>query len=179
MEEQAFYAFYTLLICYRLYELRVAKKNEATLQLNTPAPLQELGITQRKLMVCFHTSWFLSLFIEFKLYGKLNQNSWLIALGLLLSLSIILRYLSMKALGPYWSTKIFKLDNSPLIKKGIYKYFSQPNYFAVVLEFIVIPLAFQCYYTMYIFSLLNLIFLKKRIQLENFSHQSRINGGAI
>nr|NIS07198.1 hypothetical protein [Candidatus Dadabacteria bacterium]NIV40871.1 hypothetical protein [Candidatus Dadabacteria bacterium]NIX14337.1 hypothetical protein [Candidatus Dadabacteria bacterium] len=68
--------------------------------------------------------------------------------------------------GKRWCTKILVLKDTDLITSGPYKYFKHPNYIAVIIEFAVIPLLFSCYYTAILFSLLNLIVLRRRIRLE-------------
>jgi len=53
-----------------------------------------------------------------------------------------------------------------LVNSGPYKYLRHPNYIAVVIEFAVIPLIFSCYLTAFVFSVINLILLRRRIKIE-------------
>ena len=70
-------------------------------------------------------------------------------------------------LGKFWNTKIYRISDAPLIRKGPYIYFKHPNYMVVIAEIAVIPLIFHLYYTAIIFTLLNAIMLYVRIKEEN------------
>jgi methyltransferase len=72
----------------------------------------------------------------------------------------------MVTLGYNWNTKILVRPNDIPVRGGPYKYLNHPNYLSVVIEIAVIPLIFSCYITAVIFSLLNLLLLKRRIRIE-------------
>ncbi len=78
----------------------------------------------------------------------------------------VLRYWAIKTLGVYWNTKILVVPKHSLVTKGPYKYLRHPNYMAVIAEIAVIPLIFSCYLTSAVFSLINLILLRRRIEIE-------------
>lgn len=71
------------------------------------------------------------------------------------------------SLEKFWNTRIYRIPNIPLIKKGPYQYFKHPNYMIVIAEIIVIPLIFNLYYTTITFTLLNAVMLSIRIKEEN------------
>ncbi|HZG71941.1 MAG TPA: isoprenylcysteine carboxylmethyltransferase family protein, partial [Chondromyces sp.] len=77
-----------------------------------------------------------------------------------------LRIWVITSLGRYWNTKIIVLRDADIVNKGPYKWFRHPNYIVVTLEFIVIPLIFQAYWTLLIFGLLNQLILFIRIREE-------------
>ncbi|MGZ3788400.1 MAG: isoprenylcysteine carboxylmethyltransferase family protein [Bacteriovorax sp.] len=115
-------------------------------------------------MKLFHTLWFVFLLIEANFIGAMINIKLFVFLILLLAQSI--RMYSMKKLGAYWTVTIMRLDKCKLYDRGLYKIVRHPNYFAVILEFIFLPLLFKAYFTLFIFSFLNLFILKKRIELE-------------
>jgi len=78
----------------------------------------------------------------------------------------LLRYWAIFTLRKRWNTKILVLPNSEPIRSGVYKYLKHPNYIAVIIEIVIIPLLFSCYYTAIVFSILNLIVLHRRIRIE-------------
>jgi methyltransferase len=80
---------------------------------------------------------------------------------------IALKVWVISSLGKYWNTKIYRIPDARLIKKGPYIFFKHPNYAIVIAEIVVIPLIFHLYYTAIIFSLLNAIILSIRIRKEN------------
>ena len=52
------------------------------------------------------------------------------------------------------------------MKKGPYRFLKHPNYLVVTLEFIVIPMLFEAYFTAFLFTILNAIILSIRIPTE-------------
>lgn len=144
--------------------MRIAKKNEA--QLSFP---KELGVKQRYLMLVLHSSWYISMVIEYHYRSNIiAPKYWVI---LILIFSGYIRYQTMRDLGIYWNTKIFELKGHQVIKTGLYKYFPQPNYAIVVLEVFFIPFMFHLNLTAIFFSIVNMMFLVARIKLE----QNEIN----
>ena len=68
-----------------------------------------------------------------------------------------------------------------MVNKGPYRFLKHPNYLVVTIEFIVIPLMFEAYFTAFFFSLLNGIILRIRIAVEEralkqLTGYSRSNG---
>lgn len=158
-----FYAIWFFYVFYRLFEMRVAKNNDSGKN-----PLDERGIIQRKLMIVLHSSWFISMMLEFrmtKIPPELSEFKY-IAL-LLLLFSAYLRFYSMSKLGRHWSTKIYRLNPKDLIREGLYKYFNHPNYLGVIIEIFCVPFLFRLFYTAVIFGTLNILFLIFRIRTEN------------
>ncbi|HBI04773.1 MAG TPA: hypothetical protein DDY49_12180 [Paenibacillaceae bacterium] len=85
---------------------------------------------------------------------------------ILLLLTQLLRYWAIQSLGPFWNTRIMVLPGAEPVVKGPYNYFRHPNYLAVILEFVLIPLLFNAFFTCILFSILNALLLKYRISLE-------------
>ena len=77
-----------------------------------------------------------------------------------------LRYWSIAALGTRWTTRIVAVPGSRVIRSGPYRFLRHPNYVALVLEFLLIPLLLRAPYTLVVFSLANLAALRQRIRLE-------------
>lgn len=78
----------------------------------------------------------------------------------------ILRYWSIAALGPLWSTRIVLVPGDRVIRSGPYRCLRHPNYLAIVLEFLLFPFLLRAPYTLIAFSLANLAVLRQRIRLE-------------
>ena len=53
------------------------------------------------------------------------------------------------------------------VEKGPYKIISHPNYVAVVLEGIALPLVHACWITAVVFTALNAVILTVRLRVEN------------
>ena len=157
-----FYVVVIILVLQRFVELIIAKRNEKWI---LEKGGKEFGREHYPLMVLHHTLFFLTLLIESFVKGYPLSPLWPIILVFLL-LTQLLRYWAIQSLGPYWNTRIMVLPGAEPVVKGPYKYFCHPNYLAVILEFVLIPLLFNAFLTCILFSILNALLLKYRISLE-------------
>jgi len=78
-----------------------------------------------------------------------------------------LRWWCIRTLGKRWNHKVIVVPGMPHIQTGPYRWFSHPNYVAVVLEGIALPLIHTAVYTAVTFTVLNAILLTVRIRCEN------------
>jgi len=157
-----FWIFIAILIVQRISELLLARRNERVVRAKGAREYDEKGY---KVIVLMHVFFFISLITEYILLGRTLNHYWLPLLILLL-LTQILRYWAISTLGYYWNTKILVTPNTRPAQGGPYKYIRHPNYLAVIIEIVIIPLIFSCYLTSVIFTILNLLLLKRRIRLE-------------
>ena len=157
-----FWTLIIILILQRISELFIARRNEHKL-------LGEGGVEYDKggykVIVAMHAAFFLSFIAEYYILRKSLNSLWPLLLTILV-LAEILRYWAISSLGKYWNTKIIVVSGAPLVSKGPYKYLRHPNYMAVVIEIAVVPLIFSCYITSVLFTILNLIVLRRRIRIE-------------
>src|ERR1051325_1662193 len=84
--------------------------------------------------VIVHALFPLALLAETGFAGARPGASWPIWLGLF-ACAEILRALSMRALGPRWTSRVIVVPGEPPVRHGIYRVMRHPNYLAVVLEF--------------------------------------------
>jgi len=66
-----------------------------------------------------------------------------------------LRYWAIASLGRRWNTKIVVIDGAPLIRQGPYRFIAHPNYLAVALELLCVPLIFGAWITAVVCTVLN------------------------
>jgi methyltransferase len=78
-----------------------------------------------------------------------------------------LRWWCIGTLGRRWNTRIIIVPGLPLVGAGPYRFLRHPNYVAVVLEGIALPLVGTAWITALVFTLLNAALLKVRITAEN------------
>lgn len=93
-----------------------------------------------------------------------------------LYLFIILQFVRYKViydLGKYWTTRIIVIEDEPLVKRGLYKYFRHPNYAVVLAEIILICLIFSEFTALIFFSLIKFILISIRINYENKANSRR------
>jgi methyltransferase len=158
----AFWIFLLFVILQRIAELILARRNEKILRAKGAVEFDKNGY---KVIVAMHVAFFTSLVSE-KIFLEKELNRWWIIFGVLFIGAQVLRYWAIGSLGVYWNTKILVAPNHKLITRGPYKYIRHPNYIAVITEIMVIPLIFSCYLTAAVFSLINLILLRRRIKVE-------------
>jgi methyltransferase len=77
-----------------------------------------------------------------------------------------LRYWAVASLGKRWNVRVITIPGMPLSTKGPYRFARHPNYLAVVLEGIAIPLVHTAVLTAIGFGLLNVWMLRTRIRCE-------------
>jgi methyltransferase len=77
-----------------------------------------------------------------------------------------LRYWAIASLGKRWNVRVITIPGMPLSAAGPYRFLRHPNYLAVVLEGIAIPLVHTAYLTALGFTLLNGLMLALRIRCE-------------
>ncbi|MGR3764771.1 isoprenylcysteine carboxyl methyltransferase family protein [Rossellomorea sp. NS-SX7] len=157
-----FILFFTILVVQRLVELVIARKNEKWMK---DRGAKEFGQDHYRAMVMIHFAFFISLLIEGGLLHSGIHPLWKYLLaGFLLTQAG--RIWVISSLGKYWNTKIIVLPNTEVVATGPYKHFRHPNYLIVTLELAIIPLLFNAYWTLVIFSVLNQLILLTRIPVE-------------
>jgi len=160
-----FYTFIFIIILERILEITKSKQNEKWLRENGAL---EYGRDHYKYFFILHTLFYISLITEYNAGIKETGFSFINYMGL--TIFTVLQFFRLSvliSLGKFWNTRILVIPDSKPIRKGLYKYIRHPNYGIVILEIITIPLSFSLYYTLIIFSVLNIILLNVRIKEEN------------
>ncbi|MGW3094927.1 isoprenylcysteine carboxyl methyltransferase family protein [Streptomyces sp. NPDC001102] len=78
-----------------------------------------------------------------------------------------LRWWCISTLGPRWNTRVIVVPGLPLVSAGPYRLLRHPNYLAVVVEGLALPLVHGAWLTATGFTLLNWPLLKVRLRCEN------------
>jgi methyltransferase len=159
---------YTLLILLvgveRLAELIVARRNTAW---SLARGGVEYGRGHYPPMVALHTALLAGCLFE----PLLADRPFAPALGWpMLALALAaqaLRWWCITTLGPRWNTRVIIVPGLPLVATGPYRWFSHPNYVAVVAEGFALPLVHSAWITATAFTLLNLALLGVRIRCED------------
>ncbi|MCD7937551.1 MAG: hypothetical protein LUG98_11870 [Tannerellaceae bacterium] len=156
-----FWLFLLFIIGLRMAELLLARRNEQWLLKHGAV---EYGQAHYPVIVGLHILFLLSLIIEYILRGTDQFNPYLLGMFFLL---LAFKGWVIGSLGKFWNTKIYRVPDFPLVKKGPYKFIRHPNYIIVILEIALIPLIFHLYYTAILFTVLNAAVLYIRIREEN------------
>ena len=78
-----------------------------------------------------------------------------------------LRWWCITTLGHQWNTRVVVIPDAERVTGGPYRFFSHPNYVAVVVEGVALPLVHTAWITAAVFTVLNFFVLHTRIGVEN------------
>lgn len=78
-----------------------------------------------------------------------------------------LRWWCIATLGRQWNTRVIVVPGLPLVTGGPYQWFRHPNYVAVVVEGIALPLVHAAWWTALVFTVANAALLTVRIRVED------------
>ncbi len=80
--------------------------------------------------------------------------------------SQLLRWWCIRTLGRQWSTRVIVVPGSDRVVSGPYRWWSHPNYAAVVAEGFALPLIHSAWTTAVVFTVLNFWLLRVRLGVE-------------
>lgn len=78
-----------------------------------------------------------------------------------------LRWWCIASLGPRWNTRVIVVPGLAPVTRGPYRLLRHPNYVAVVVEGVALPLVHAAWITAAVFTLLNAALLRVRIRVED------------
>lgn len=168
-----FLSFVLIIILQRLVELYIAKRNKKILMNKGAVEYDRKGYFY---IVFMHSAFFVSMILEYFLLDR-NLNEYWTYLIIIFLLAQGLRYWAIVSLGTYWNTRVIVLNSSRAEVTGPYKFLRHPNYLAVSVEIAVIPLIFSCFITAIIFSMINLVVLRRRIRIEERALNIAVSSG--
>jgi methyltransferase len=159
----AYFALLLLVGAERLYELRLSKRNA---DLAFARGGVEMGREHFGWMRVLHAGFLLACALEVAWFHRsFDPRVGLPMLALALSAQA-LRYWAIASLGPRWNVRVIVMPGEPVVTDGPYRWVRHPNYAAVVLEGVAIPLIHGAWLTALVFSALNALLLRVRIQVE-------------
>lgn len=159
----AYTGFVALIALERLYELRLSQRNAAKAFARGAV---EVGIRHYRVMTIFHTAFLVSCVAEpWLLRREFPGIPGLVALAFALAAQS-LRYWAISTLGDRWNTRVIVMPGSAPVTGGPYRFIKHPNYVAVVLELVAVPLVFGNWITAAVFSIGNAVLLTVRIRAE-------------
>lgn len=148
----------------RLAELVVAKRNLAW---SLAQGGTETGFAHYPFMVVLHTGLLAGCLIEVWVGGRAFVPGLGWPMLVLVVGSQLLRWWCIQTLGHQWNTRIVIVPGLARVTGGPYRFFSHPNYVAVVVEGFALPLVHDAWITALVFSVLNAVLLTVRIRSEN------------
>lgn len=148
----------------RLVELVVSARNT---RLCRAAGGVEHGRGHYPAMVALHTAFLVALIAEPALLDRpflpwLGGPALAVALG-----AQALRWWTIATLGSRWNTRVFVIPGGARAVGGPFRYLRHPNYLAVVIEGVALPLIHSAWLTCIAFTVLNALLLRVRIRVED------------
>ncbi len=161
-----FTAVIVLVALERLAELVVAQRNRAW---SLARGGIEVGASHYPPMVLLHSALLLGALAEVWLLDR-PFVPWLGWLMLLLAIAAQgLRWWCISTLGRQWNTRIIVIPGLGRVASGPYRWFSHPNYVAVAVEGVALPLIHTAWITATVFTAANLLLMWVRIRAENLA----------
>lgn len=157
----------------RLWELRRARRNS---DIAMKQGGREVGAEHYWMFFVLHGGWLLGMQIEAAL-RHYAMIPWLSAVAVIVFVAAeVLRAWAISSLGVQWNTRIIIVPGWSRVVSGPYAFMSHPNYVAVALELISVPLIIGAWYTAIIATVVNaVILLAVRIPAEERALQTLIN----
>jgi methyltransferase len=148
----------------RLVELVVSNRNRAW---SLSRGGLETGAGHYPVMVALHSALLAGCLIE----AVALQRPFVPPLGWLMIAAVLaaqaLRWWCIRTLGKRWNTRVIVVADLPLVASGPYRVLRHPNYLAVVIEGVALPLVRSAWITAAVFTLLNALLLWHRIRVED------------
>lgn len=147
----------------RLAELVVSKRNTAWAFARGG---RETGFGHYPFMVVLHTALLVGAVVEVLLadrpfHAALGWPMLVVVLG-----CQALRWWCIRTLGHQWNTRVIVVPGAGRVTGGPYRFFSHPNYVAVVLEGVALPLVHTAWATALVFTVANAALLTVRLRAE-------------
>lgn len=163
-----FFLLILLLAGQRLNEVTRGNRNLKLHERELVSPLDRSEKTQ---MLLLHSLWFIAMLAEYAWHGNLvSQNVFVIGILVLLGCQYV-RFQTMKVMGDYWTHYPVAFKEQTIVDHGPFTFVRHPNYLAVIVEIALVPLLGSLFWTAAIFTILNLFFLNRRMDMEERSLQ--------
>ena len=148
----------------RLAELVVSKRNAAW---SLERGGVETGRGHYPFMVVLHTGLLVGALVEVWVRRPVVPAVLALSMLVLVIASQALRWWCIGTLGRRWNTRVIVVPGLAPVSGGPYRWFSHPNYVAVVVEGLALPLVGGAWITAIVFTVLNAGLLTVRIRVEN------------
>jgi methyltransferase len=160
----AFTVLVALVALERLAELVVSKRNAAW---SLARGGRETGRGHYPVMVALHTGFLVAMLVEAWVRRPDVPAALAWTMLVLVLASQGLRWWCIVTLGHRWNTRVIVVPDLPPVVGGPYRLLRHPNYVAVVVEGLALPLVHAAWITAVVFTLANAALLTVRIRTED------------
>ena len=148
----------------RVVELIVSKRN---LQWSAQHGGVEFGRSHYPYMVALHVFLLVGALVEVWVWQRPINPVLAWSMFAMVCLSQVLRWWCITTLGKRWNTLVVVVPGMPRVTGGPYRWLHHPNYVAVVIEGIALPMVGFAWVTAVVFTALNMPLLAVRLRVEN------------
>jgi methyltransferase len=147
----------------RLFELRLSRRNARRALANGGI---ECGAGHYRFMKALHLAFLVACGAEVVLLGPVFHPVLGGAMFGAAALAQALRYWSIWTLGDRWNVRVIVVPGAPVVTSGPYRFVRHPNYAAVAIEGVALPMIHTAWLTALCFTLANAALLTVRIGSE-------------
>lgn len=158
-----YYLLLGAVVIERFVELALSKRHASIMFARGAV---ERGLEHYPYMVALHTAFILGCALEPPLFDRRFVPQLGFPMLALVFLAQAIRWWAIATLGVFWNTRVIVIPGQFRIARGPYRWLRHPNYVAVVLEGIALPLVFSGIVTSVTFSVLNAALLYVRVRSE-------------
>lgn len=128
---------------------------------------REYGRSHYPWMVLVHVGLLAGCVVEPTVGGAEPVAALAVPMLVLVGAAQALRWWCIRSLGRRWTTRVIVVPGLPLVRRGPYRFLAHPNYVAVVVEGIALPLVSSAWITAAAFTIANAFVLTARVRCEN------------
>ncbi len=119
-----------------------------------------------RVMVLLHTGFLVAMLVEAYLRRPEVPGALAWSMLAVVVAAQALRWWCIATLGRQWNTRVIVVPGLPAVRSGPYRLVAHPNYVAVVVEGVALPLVHGCWVTATVFTVANAALLTVRIRTE-------------
>ncbi len=160
----AFSVLVVLVALERLAELVVSKRNAAW---SLERGGLESGRGHYPVMVVLHTGLLVAMLLEAFVRRPEVPSALAWSMLALVVAAQALRWWCISTLGPRWNTRVIVVPGLAPVTSGPYRLIPHPNYVAVVVEGVALPLVHASWVTALVFTVANAALLRVRLRCED------------
>ncbi len=149
--------------CERLVEIHISRRH---MRRALAAGGIEAGAGHYPWMVALHASFLLACPLEVFLFSRPLSPALALSMLALLIGSMALRYWTIATLGERWTTRVVWVPGRQIAVDGPFRWLRHPNYLAVAVEMLALPLLHGAWLTALVFSAANALLLRVRVRCE-------------
>jgi len=148
----------------RLFEMRLSRRHQRSLADKGFARAPEPGF---RWMVALHTGVLLAAAVEVLVARRPLVVPLAVAALVLLVLANALRLWVIRTLAGHWNVNVVNSIGMGVVNHGPFRFIRHPNYVAVFVELLVLPLVHGAYVTALVGAVLHGLVLRRRLALED------------